>query len=366
MNSSELRAPSEHDTGSLFDPFWDYGPRSGVDTALAARFARQLESALRTKAFAERFYARAPRVEARFRRADIESFPVLSKHDLRALAPDELLVDPLAPFYMVRTTGGTTGAPVPIFWTRDDWRALVQALHRFCPRGLLDEGTRRVWNGYNQSHISGPAFDDLVRALGATPVPRQHGSSDREALQAMERMRVSALVITPQAGSGKGGSLEDLLAEDPSFLARLGIQTLLVSSTRLRADLLQELREQGVTNIVNFYGSTEGPPAAVSCEEDPTAFHLAQGHVLVEIVDADGRHVKSGERGTVLISRVASATSTGLAAAGGTQLLRYAIGDTASYVDEPCACGRSSARIMDVERVAYLDDKLKGGCERWE
>lgn len=366
MNSSDPRATTTHEISSLFDPFWDYGPRRAIDSALAARFAHQLDSTRQAKAYAERFYQRAPRVDSRFCRADVESFPMLSKLDLRATAPDDLLVDTATPFYMMRTTGGTTGAAVPIFWTRNDWRALVQALHRFVPRGLFDEGSRRVWNGYNQSHVSGPAFDDLVRALDATPVPRQHGASDREAIQAMERLCVSALVITPQSGSGKGGSLEDLLAEDPYFLARLKIQTLLVSSTRLRVDLLQELREQRVTNIINYYGSTEGPPAAVSCSADPTTFHLSQGHVLVEVVDESGRHVTSGQRGTVLISRIASATSTGLAAAGGTQLMRYAIGDAALYVDEPCACGRSSARIMDIERVAYLDDKLKGGCERWE
>jgi phenylacetate-CoA ligase len=366
MTGNDHRSPSTVTISSLFDPFWDYGPRASVDDELTARFAQQLESVRQTKAFCERFQRSERRIGSRLRRADIEALPVLTKQELRTLAPDDLLVDPSAPFYMVRTTGGTTGSPVPIFWTRDDWRALVQALHRFCPRGVLDDGGRRVWNGYNQSHVSGPAFDDLVRALDGTPVPRQHGGSDREAIAAIERMRVSALVITPQSGSGKGGSLEDLLAQDPHFLARLRIRTLFVSSTQLRPDLLEEVREQGVTTIVNFYGSTEGPPAAVSCAVDPTVFHLSQGHVLVEVVNANGQQVASGERGSVLVSRVAAATSSGLAAAGGTQLLRYAIGDSALYVDEPCACGRSSARIKDIERVANIDDKLRGGCERWE
>lgn len=366
MTGSEPRSTSSIETGSLFDPFWDYGPRRAVDAALAARFAMQLLSAKQTNAYRERPHFSSVSLDAKLRREDIEALPMISKHDLRALSPDDLLVDPSARFHIVRTTGGTTGSPVPIFWTRDDWRALVQALHRFCPRDVLGEGPRRVWNGYNQSHVSGPAFDDLVRALSGTPIPRQHGASDREAIAAMERLHVNALVITPQSGSGKGGSLEDLLAEDPQFLARLGIRSLFVSSTQLRPDLLEEVREQGVTNIVNFYGSTEAPPAAVSCEVDPTAFHLAQGHVLVEVVHASGRHVASGERGTVLVSRIAAATSAGLAPAGGTQLLRYAIGDTALYIDERCACGRSSARIEAIERVAYVDDKLRGGCERWE
>ncbi len=291
---------------------------------------------------------------------------MIAKQDLRALAPSDLLVEPDEPFHMVRTTGGTTGAPVAIFWTRNDWRALVQALHRFVPPLEFAQQGLRVWNGYNQSHVSGPCFDDLVRALNGTPIPRGHGASDRQALDAIARMRANALVITPQSGSGKGGSLEDLLSEDASFLARLKIRALFVSSTALRADLLHEVREQGVQTIVNYYGSTEGPPAAVSCVADPTTFHLSQGHVLVEVVDKQGQHVRSGERGTVLVSRIAAASTSGLVSAGGTQLLRYAIGDEVLFVDEPCPCGRTSPRIRDVERVAYLDDKLLGGCERWE
>lgn len=365
MPRSDPRSASMLSIDSVFDRFWDHGPRKAVEDLLLARFAEQLALAQRAKAFHERLHFDV-KGSARLRQGDLEELPIVSKQDLRALAPDDLLVDPSEPFHMVRTTGGTTGVPVPIFWTYGDWRALVEALMRFCPRGLLDEAGGRVWNGYNQSHVSGPAFDDLVRALNGTPIPRQHGASDREALGAIERMRASALVITPQSGSGKGGSLEDLLAEDPSFLARLRIRTLLVSSTVLRSDLLAEVREQGVTSIVNFYGSTEAPPAAVSCTVDPTTFHLAQGHVLVEVVHANGRQVASGERGAVLVSRVARATSNGLAPAGGTQLLRYAIGDTALYIDEPCACGRSSARIKDIERVANVEDKLRGGCERWE
>jgi phenylacetate-coenzyme A ligase PaaK-like adenylate-forming protein len=67
-----------------------------------------------------------------------------------------------------------------------------------------------------------------------------------------------------------------------------------------------------------------------------------------------------------VVSRLTAAARRGLVSAGGTQVLRYAIGDAALYLDEPCACGRSSARIRDIERVAYLEDKLVGGCERWE
>jgi phenylacetate-CoA ligase len=350
---------------SIFDTFWDYGPRDNVDQQLRALFSRQLRRACQARAYRDRIPTELARASITLTRSQIESIPLLTKRDLRVLAPDDLLVDPDQPFHLVRATGGTTGTPTPVFWTRNDWHALVQASQRFCAP-IQDLPRLRVWNGYNQAHVSGPAFDGLVRALGGTPIPRHYGSSDRHALEEIARMRANGIVITPQSGSGKGGSLEDLLGEDPTFIARLGIKVMIVSSTPLQPDVMEEVREQGVVFMVNFYGSTEAPPAAASCPIDPTTFHLSQAHVLVEVVGPDGSHVRSGERGAVVVSRIASASGSGVRAAEATQLIRYAIGDAALYVDEPCGCGRTSPRIRDVMRVANVEEKLAGGCERWE
>jgi phenylacetate-CoA ligase len=348
---------------TFLDPFWDYGARDLVERELLTRFQRQVsERASHTRYFAQLRVTAPPEP---LTRSELETLPLISKRELRAQHPDDLLVDPGESFHMVRGTGGTTGLPLPIAWTRDDWRASTHAMRRFCV-ALERSRPRRIWNAYNQGHVSGPAFDDLARALGATPIPRHFRASDEQAIEELERVRPDALVITPRSGSGKGGSLEDLLAVDPNLLARLNVRALLVSSTRLEADLLDEVREQGVRSIVNFYGSTEGPPAAISCEIDPGVFHLAQGHVLIEIVDERGNHVDSGQRGRVVLSRIGSETESALAPAGGTQLIRYLVGDSALFLDEPCTCGRSSARIADIVRISDLEDKLRGGCERWE
>lgn len=351
---------------SFVDPFWDHGPRPEVEADLRARFQRQLcLSAFRARAYRERVPLELLRAQPAFTREDIARVPLLSKQTLRGLDPADLLVDPNEPYYLVRGSGGTTGAPVSVFWSRADWTASTHAMLRFC-EPLQRLGVRRIWNGYNQSHVSGPAFDDLARALGATPIPRHFRGSDALALDEMARIRPDALVLTPKSGSGKGGSMEDLLAVDPSFLRRLGIRALIVSSTPLERDLLEEVREQGVEAIVNFYGSTEAPPAAASCEADPTMFHLAEGHVLVEVIGADGRQVANGERGLIVVSRIGGEGPEGLTVASGTQLIRYLVGDTARYLTAPCACGRSSPRIAEIARVTDLSDKLEGGCERWE
>lgn len=366
MAMSAVRHAQTNGGEGILDPFFDYGPRDLVERRLLSLFAQQLAAVRKVAAYRDRIPPELMVDPSEFGRAELERIPILEKADLRALSPDDLLKAPDGVFHMLRASGGTTGVPVPIFWTLADWTALVQAMQRFCTRLRYLRSGFRLWNGYNQAHVSGPAFDDLVRALGGSPVPRHYGASDRHAIEEIERVRADALVLTPQRGSGKGGSLEDLLSEDPRFLERLRIRALLVSSTPLRADLLEEVREQGVETIINFYGSTESPPAGISCELDPTRFHLAQGHVLVEVVDGRGRQVRSGERGRVVVSRIAAQDGANLIEAGGTQLLRYAIGDTALYLDEPCDCGRSSPRVAEIVRVTDLADKLKGGCEQWE
>lgn len=351
---------------SFLDPFWDDGPRAQVEREVLGLFQRQLAVASRARAFAGRIPAELLRARGPLTRAELEALPLLTKQELRAYLPDQLLTDPAETFHMVRETGGTTGRPVGVFWTRADWTAFIEALQRFAtPLGQLVRGFR-AWNGYNQAHVSGPCFDDLIRAYGGTPVPRHFGASDREAIAEIERMRAEVLVITPQSGSGKGGALEDLLAAEPGFLARLRIRALIVSSTLLRPDLLEEIREQGVATVINYYGSTEAPPAAASCEASPTTFHLTQGHVLVEVVGTDGKQVRSGERGAVVVSRIGASDAAGIRPSSATQLLRFVVGDTALYIDEPCPCGRTSARIAEIARVADVEDKLRGGCERWE
>ncbi len=350
---------------SFMDSFWDYGAIADVESEVLERFRRQLLVAVHAPALRSRIPAELREANRPLTRADVERIPLLSKVDLRALKPQDLWAEDGESFHLVRGPGGTTGEPVTMCWTHRDWVTLTHAMKRFC-KPLAGLGPLRVWNGYNQGHVSGPAFDDLVRSLGGTPIPRYFKASDRDALRDIERMRANALIITPKSGSGKGGSLEDLFALDPNFLSRLGIRALLVSSTQLEHEVLQEVREQGVVTVINFYGSTEAPPAAVSCEIDPTSFHLTQGHVLVEVTGFDGRQVRSGERGMVVVSRVGAEERGCIGPAGGTQLIRYVIGDMATYDEQPCPCGRTSPRISHIVRFQGLEDKLKGGCERWE
>jgi phenylacetate-coenzyme A ligase PaaK-like adenylate-forming protein len=351
-------------TASCADRGWDFGDPEGNHATLRKLFQEQCAFAWYKSPF---WRSRLQDCKAALcsNEFDVKQIPLTYRQELRSISPYDLLPSRTDTYHMCRGTGGTTGPPLRVFWTLADWTAAIQAISRYMSplnklRPLI------AWNAYHQGHAAGPSFDDVIRFLGGTPLARHFRSRDVDALDDIRRMRANVLVITPQGGSGKGGSLEDLLTEDHSFLSRLKIDALLLSSTELTAELLHEVRQQGVTTIINLYGCSESFPVAISCPVDPLTLHLCPGPNFIEVVDSTGDQVQSGHRGLVVVSRVASVTSHGLHISRGTQLIRYVIGDSAQYIGEGCACGRTTPRICAVRRVVDTDEKIAGGCEQWE
>ncbi len=350
---------------SFLSTFWDRGDPLALEAELMRLYGSQIQLAAASVPYWRDRIPPAIVEGTPLSRPFIERLPIIRKQDLRLLGPFDLVPSGTTSFHMYRGTGGTTGTPVDVLWTLAEWTASMEVMARH-GAPLAHIRPLRIWNGYHQGHVSGPVFDDTARLLGGTPFPRHFRSSDEQALQEIEHLGANVLVLTPKSGSGKGGSLEDLLAIDPDFLRRLKIQALMVSSTPLDPNLLDEVREQGVEHVVNYYGSTEALPSAVSCAARPTWFHLCQGHLFVEVVAEDGRHVRSGERGAVVVSRIAGRVMETIEPGRGMQLFRFEVGDFATFLDESCPCGRTTPRIGDIVRMKNVEDKLSGGCELWE
>ncbi len=85
-----------------------------------------------------------------------------------------------------------------------------------------------------------------------------------------------------------------------------------------------------------YYGSLECGGIGIECTEQD-GYHLASGHVYVEIVGQHDRVLAPGEIGelvvTVLLRR-------------GTPLIRYRTGDLGYIEDYPCACGITLPRVV--------------------
>jgi phenylacetate-CoA ligase len=103
----------------------------------------------------------------------------------------------------------------------------------------------------------------------------------------------------------------------------------------MRAEIERAL---GLTAI-NFYGLSEmcGPGVAAECLTARAGLHVQEDHFLVEVIDpADGTAAAPGTDGELVFTTL---TKEAL------PLLRYRTGDIGRVTTEPCACGRTTARL---------------------
>lgn len=305
---------------------------------------------------------------------DCLTIPTLMKDDIRNLAsPYDLLPTSIrsdfSKVYLYRGTGGTTGEPTSMFFSYNDWQAILGGMSRSLQELKKLKKQIICFNGYNQGHISGPIFDDTIRKIGDMPIARHFGSDDERAIRQMVRHKCN-MIIAPPISTHKGGSVENLLEADAklgtNYINGKNIDCIFCSSTNLTQEVYKELQELGIKLIYNYYGSTDALPTAISCQASPFDLHILQGHISLFVKGKDHKHVKSGQRGLVIAGRTASYDAKGLPTTNeATQLLNYHVGDEVTFIDEPCSCGRTSPRIKDVQRVSFIQDKLEGGCEHW-
>ena len=91
----------------------------------------------------------------------------------------------------------------------------------------------------------------------------------------------------------------------------------------------------GVT-CFDHAGATEAGAWAFDCEAQTGAIHLNEAEFIFEVIDPAGKPAGEGEQGELVITNLGRAAMP---------VLRYRTGDVVNLTTEPCACGRSFARI---------------------
>ena len=99
--------------------------------------------------------------------------------------------------------------------------------------------------------------------------------------------------------------------------------------------------------VLSAYNAVECFKIGFTCERR-AGFHLHEDLCDVRIVDEAGHDVPPGERGEVVVSNLVNRA---------TVLLNYRLGDVARLEDEPCGCGRTSRRLVDLE--GRVDDLIE-------
>jgi phenylacetate-CoA ligase len=355
------------------DPRWETLSRPKRSALVTELIVHQLEFARAEVPFYTKLYKGLNASDLTDMEDCAAHIPTVSKSQIRQLpSPYDLIPKSvrahLDKLWLHRGTGGTTGTPTSVFFTKGDFDANIDGNMRVT-RLAKTNGQLIAFDGYNQGHISGPYFDEVARRLGAVVVTRNFGSVDAQAIQQM-KLHDCNCIIGPPVSTHKGGSIQDLLEADvtsgTNYINGDHIKLLIMSSTGISKELYEELTQNGIKAMVNIYGSTDVCTTAVSPPNDPFELILTFGHNAPFIIKPGQGHVKHNERGLLVASRIGSYDEHGNVVPNqGTQLINFHLGDNVLYKDRCSVEGWTLGGISDVQRVAMENEKLEAGCEVW-
>jgi phenylacetate-CoA ligase len=285
----------------------------------------------------------ARRLRERFG-VDLEALaqqPFTTKAQLRDAYPFGLLRVPLGECVRVHASSGTRGKATIVAYTRND----VALWADCCARALAAAGGEKgtvvhVAYGYGL-FTGGLGLHYGAERLGCTVVPASVGNTQRHA-QLLEDLGAEVLCCTPSYAL----TIADHVHDRARLRLRAGLFGAEPWTERLRAAIEQAF---GLT-AVDIYGLSEiiGPGVSSECVEARAGAHVNEDHFLVEVVDpGSGDPVRDGTVGELVFTTL---TKEAL------PLLRYRTGDLASVTREPCACGRTLARMSRI--VGRVDDML--------
>jgi phenylacetate-CoA ligase len=274
----------------------------------------------------------------------VADLPFTRKSDLREHYPFGLFALPTAELARVHASSGTKGKPTVVGYSAGDldvWREVMA-------RAMTAAGARRghllhLAFGYGL-FTGGLGFHDGAERIGMAVVPVSSGNTARQHLL-LRDFRPTALAATPSFALHMAESLREQGGAPEALGLRYGMFGAEPWSEGMRAALE---RAYGCP-AYDLYGLSEiiGPGVAGECERRE-GLHVADDHFLPEIVDPDSGVLRPpGVEGELVLTTLTKRAMP---------MLRYRTGDVTSLTLEPCACGRTSARMARVK--GRSDDML--------
>jgi phenylacetate-CoA ligase len=188
-------------------------------------------------------------------------------------------------------------------------------------------------NGYGL-FTGGFGFHQGGERIGATVVPVSGGFTSRQAMLVRD-LGAQVLVATPSFALVIAQALADEGIDPASTPLELGLFGGEPWTEALRTEIDRTLGMRAV----NFYGLSEmcGPGVATECLTARDGLHVNEDHFIVEVIDPeDGSLRPPGAEGELVFTTL---TKEAL------PLIRYRTGDLGAVTEEPCRCGRTTARL---------------------
>jgi phenylacetate-CoA ligase len=312
-----------------------------------ARAALQLERLQQSVAWAaERVPLHRERLGGRRveRLEDLATLPFTRKSDLREHYPFGLFAVPRHELARLHASSGTKGKPTVVGYTAGDlevWREVMARV--MVAAGARPGDMLHVAFGYGL-FTGGLGFHDGAERVGLTVVPVSSGNTARQHLL-LQDFRPAGLCGTPSFVL----HIAESLLEHGGDPRALGIRYGMFGAEPWTEGLRAAIERAFGCRAHDIYGLSEiiGPGVAGECEAR-AGLHVCDDHFLPEIVDpVSGAPRPAGQEGELVLTTL---TKRAL------PMIRYRTGDITALTTEPCACGRTSARIARLKGRA--DDML--------
>jgi len=285
-------------------------------------------------------YERAPSTKARFDDAgiapsdvsgikDLEDLPLLRKDDLVDLYKNNpplggLVTVPLTELERVYVSPG----PIydPHHSSETFWRRHVYTMDAV--------GYRKgdiVVNTWMYNLVpAGLLIDETLKRAGVTVIPMGVGNTELQ-IQVMHQLQATGFL-------GTTGFFMTIInkAEEMGFDIRkdFNLRLALIGGEMGGGPIRKTVEEKYGIATADMYGTADVGMIAFECGAK-SGMHIAEGVILEIISYETGKPVEPGEVGEIVVTPIDETYP----------LIRFGTGDIASWVDEPCSCGRTSPRI---------------------
>ncbi|MEE0761444.1 MAG: phenylacetate--CoA ligase [Acutalibacteraceae bacterium] len=313
----------------------------------------------RLKKTVKRVYEKVPAYRAKMEEAgvtpedivtlkDIQKLPFTTKQDMRDNYPYGLFTVPKKELRRIHASSGTTGKPTVVGYTDHDldiWKECVARLA--VAGGATDEDVAQICFGYGM-FTGALGLHNGLEKVGAAIVPSSTGNTEKQ-LMYMKDFGTTLLVATPSYAMRIAEVAQQIGID---IKKELQIKTLLLGSELMTEAMRKELYKVWGedVNLTQNYGMSEliGPGVSGECLE-LNGMHINEDHFIAEVIDPNtGEVLAPGEKGELVVTCI---TKEAL------PLIRYRTRDITRLMYEPCACGRTTARMENLS--GRTDDMLK-------
>ncbi len=330
----------------IFDPAMECASRAYIEALQTEKLKRQVRYA----------YERVPYYRAKMDEMgvsptdiqtldDVRKLPFTDKTALRDTYPYGMFAVSLDEVREIHASSGTTGTPIVVGYTDADmdvWSDCIARLVQMA--GVVPADNAQMAFGYGM-FTGGFGLHYGLQKLGCTMIPAGAGNTERH-IKMIQDYGTTVLIATPSYAMHICEVGEQLGYDWESSPLRVG----LFGGEPCPPGLKAEIESRMHIVCTDNYGLTEvmGPGVSGECLAARDQQHIAEDHFLWEVVDPKtGEPVAEGEMGELVLTPLDKQAIP---------VLRYRTHDLTRVTKEPCACGRTHARMDKVR--SRSDDML--------